>query len=135
MFGKIVPIRFRGDDTAIYFVDKERLDRQFDRIAYGLYFHEFAERWPYSFEIVVPSLVATEGENANEQNERIARMTAITARYLKDQPRQGDNQEVFYYQSSREEEPSAYLLRMVFYEGFQVSALSIPSIGVPQADA
>lgn len=133
MFGKVIPVRYRGEETALYFVNKTRLDRQFNRIAHGLYYHEFQERWPHSFEIIMPSLLVTEGEHATEQNERIATLTAITARYLKDRPRQGDNQEVFHFRSSREEESSAYVLMMVFYGGFQVTALSIPSIGVPRA--
>ncbi len=133
MFGRIIPVRFRGEETALYYVNKTRLDRQFDQIAHGLYFHEFQERWPHSFEIIMPSLVITEGEHATEQNERIATLTAITARYLKTRPRQGDNDEVFYFRSSREEEPSAFVVRMVFYGGFQVTALSIPSMRVPRA--
>jgi hypothetical protein len=135
MFKGMFPAKVFGLPSMGFKADRERLDKSLDWIARGLYYHQFADVWNEKIKVVIPSLFAVGSNDSKDINLREAHVAAITSRYLKDEPMNGENPEIFHYQLRREINPLGLMVRMVFYEGFVSTAFSIPSIMNVENDA
>jgi len=135
MFKGMFPAKVFGLPSMGFIVDRERLDKSLDWISRGLYHHHFNDIWAERIRIVIPSLVAVGSPDSQEINLREAHISAITSKYLQGEPINGGNPEIFQYQFRRELDPLGFIVRMVFYEGFLVTAFSIPSVMNVENDA
>lgn len=117
-----------GQKTMAFKVDKERFDRGIDHIARGLYFHEFSNIWRGRIVIRSSALLALKGDNAKTKN-KTTQDIAIHARILfKDVKPKGEHPEVFQYQLHAEPDKDSLLIRMLFYEGVEILAVSYPRL-------
>jgi len=120
------PIRFLGIQTGAYEIDFERMSHHLDLIARGLYFHHIKKHWPYAIQLAIPFAISV-GSNAAQRYSQAMRETAVLAfGFLQNEPRLGDNPEVFYYQYKLKDDGPGFIMRMVFYGGIEVAALSNP---------
>lgn len=108
-----------------FIFDAERVQTELDHIARGLYFWEFRKKNTDPLVVLTPVLFNTETENSYARNYQRQDLRAVTRRYMQNFPKKGDNPEIFYYQIDKSEGAGRLLLRMVFYEGFEVSVGTI----------
>ncbi|MGA2314924.1 MAG: hypothetical protein ABSG71_00905 [Thermodesulfobacteriota bacterium] len=113
-----------GQATLAFKFDRVRVDRELDHIARGLYFHEFKHTWTKRIAIHSPAMLVLEGPNATFVNRTTQNMASYAATFFNDKPKRGDNPEVFWYQLHAEPENNRLIVRMEFYQGVEVIALS-----------
>ena len=71
---------------------------------------------------------------AERQNKAIRVATDLGTQFLKSETKLGDNPEIFFYQYKLRSDPLGFVIRMVFYGGIDVVAISGPEIK-PMAQA
>jgi hypothetical protein len=54
----------------------------------------------------------------------MAEVAELVSRFLKDEPKRGENKEIFCYQYKLKADSPGVALRMVFYGGIEVAAIS-----------
>lgn len=96
--------------------DYERLDKCFTHIAYGIHYHHFGSRFSGNTKVLLGYLHSKDDNNKNFV-EFIKHRAEID---LKDVPRNGNNQDVFYYQFTEPDQFGIYLLHLRFYGGIDV---------------
>jgi hypothetical protein len=116
-----------GRPTFAVKVDTIRFGREIDHITRGLCFHEFRRRWTEQISIYCLSTFVVEKSTGRLGNRRCQEMAACAANTFAGMPRKGDNPDVFWYQIHAEPDKNALVVRMCFYQGFEVIALSLPS--------
>ncbi|WP_306332040.1 hypothetical protein [Vibrio injensis] len=77
-------------------VDYERIESCIDKIARGIYFHHFKDKWLDDISINIHFMLNIDPEN-KRYNENLARMDSMTQNYLAQSPTFGENQDVFNY--------------------------------------
>jgi len=105
--------------------DREIVKIEIEHIARALYFREFRKKYTSLLAVGISSAVFSETSSKDFLNnlqlkELRSMVNGHTEKFLK----KGSNPEVFYYQMNRDEETGRWLLRMVFYEGFEVFVMS-----------
>ena len=134
IFRNLIPVMFRGVNTGAYEVDIDRVSRQMDWISRGIYYHHFHKHWPYEITSVSSALMAIGSPEAERQNKAIRVATDLGTQFLKSETKLGDNPEIFFYQYKLRSDPLGFVIRMVFYGGIDVVAISGPEIK-PMAQA
>jgi hypothetical protein len=110
-----------------YEVDTPRFDRSLEWAANGLYYHVFGTRIEIPYKVISYPLVQLEGEGANELNKGRTNILSYANRLFEGLPARGANPEVFWFQVSPLVEGRS-VMRMCFFEGFPVVALSSASL-------
>ncbi|MET2855119.1 hypothetical protein ABXV24_24880 [Vibrio owensii] len=77
-------------------VDYERFESCIDKIARGLYFHHFKDKWLGEISINIHFMLNIDPAN-RKYNQDLGRMDSMTQSYLAQSPAFGENQDVFYY--------------------------------------
>lgn len=106
----------RFTDIIVGTPDVQRLRECFEHIAYGLHQAHYRRRFVGKVNIFLGYLFHADG-NSKTFAEFIADKVELE---LKDKPRLGSNQEVFYYQVSEPDQFGLYMIRAVFYGGLSV---------------
>jgi len=122
------PARINGKEAYAFSVDKNRIDKSLAQIARAIYFHHFNEKWIQRFVINTPALLSVDREDSHERNQNFQHVDNLAESLLKNAKHIGENQEIFYYQISRDLDKLLLWVRMVFYEGFVALAYSSPMI-------
>ena len=125
IFKELKPIVYNGTYTATFNVDIERLNKQFDHIARGIYYHHFHERWIYPIDIFIPFAIDTSPYKGEKRNKSMNDITHLMKSFVKEELKFGDNPEIFFYQLKSEKNPDRFALRMVFYGGLEVVTFSM----------
>ncbi|MBN2526978.1 MAG: hypothetical protein JXR76_11345 [Deltaproteobacteria bacterium] len=115
-------VSVRGQQTVKLKIDTERVIGELDKIARGLHFKHYNEKWTDEL-LVYPPSMQNENAQINIIHEELLRKNRQTFQNV---PRHGENQEIFYYQFLEENGDKA--LRMVFYEGFEAVAIPKESL-------
>ena len=126
IFKNLQPVVFRGISTGKYEIDFERISRQFDRISRGIYYHHFQKHWPYEIALAIPLAISSGSNETKRYSQTIAEVASLASMFLKDEPKLGDNPEIFFYQHKLKTDSPGYVIRMVFYGGIEVAAISSP---------
>lgn len=124
IFKDLHPVKYQGINTGAYSIDFERLSRQFDLISRGIYFHHFRERWHQQINLAIPFAISTGSQQTQKYSQGMAEVTELVSQFLKDEPKLGDNEEIFYYQYKLKADSPGFALKMVFYGGIEVAAIS-----------
>lgn len=98
--------------------DFKRLQTSFEKIFYGLYYHHFGRVFNGEIRIFLSFLTYTDPEMNNYKDliERAAR------KELKNKPRLGLNQKVFYFQFADPDQNGIVLCKTVYYDNVTVYA-------------
>lgn len=103
-------------------VDIERINASFQKIARGIYFHHFKEKFLGNVDIQHFSLAALYQKHDPVITE-LTRATHMMRLLCMERPKTGNNPDIFYYQIAQDEPPTDRIMRMIFYSGFEVLAL------------
>jgi hypothetical protein len=120
------PAIYGGLPTMAFAVDGQRFGNAVDRIARAIHFHQYQTKWAEEVAVASPTLIAVDHQMAQRTNEFMRALASLSGELLKEQPRFGENPEIFYYQIYRDEPLKRLLVRMVFYENVIVMASSWP---------
>jgi len=100
-------------------IDRERFDRTMKKISYALFFHEYKHPWDRELIIMTKDLF-TDTLQADEFGKLVEKMGQV----FPDNDFNGSNPMVFKYQfcdsSPTPVEVNEKMLRIIFYEGFQI---------------
>jgi hypothetical protein len=124
LFRDLNPMMIQGILTGKYEIDYERIERQFDRISRGIYYHHFHRHWPFQIGILFPGAISIGLPQSEEQNRNNREIASSVQQFLQHEKRLGNNQEIFFYQYKIREDILGYMLRMVFYGGIEVITIS-----------
>jgi hypothetical protein len=112
-------------------IDRIRFNRVLEHICQGLYFSQFGERWKDEIEIHTPLLLSMNDPNSDKANELVSNLTREIIRELSDSEKMGDNPEIFWYQLNINSSKERLIIRMSFYEGFDIFGISDPVLRKP----
>lgn len=103
--------------------DYERLINCFSHIAYGIYYHHFKQKFNGELKPYLGFL------HTNEQNPKAfkAFIKEKVRVELADEPKYGDNLEVFYYQFTKPDNFGIFLVKLCFYQNVDVFVSYMPS--------
>jgi hypothetical protein len=102
--------------------DAERVNRVMERIARGLFFHEFEHRWGCSLRMLADGPLM---EDLSPSPYR--RLIRTLEPLFQHSPRKGANPAVFWYDWVADVQGDcSHMLRMCFYEGVRYYALPAP---------
>jgi hypothetical protein len=124
IFKNLRPVQYQGINTGAYTIDLKRLSRQFDLITRGIYFYHFRKSWIYEVDIAFPFILSESPEAAQKHSQAMIELVKFVSDFLKDEPKQGENKEIFYYQYKLKVNSPGFVLKMVFYDGIEVVAVS-----------
>ncbi len=115
------PASVNGLQTIASDIDVDRFYLSLDLIAKGIYFHNFSEQWQNPIKIIPLSLFKRP-QSAYDicTNEKIKELRGMVLRLFLKEEVEGSHPEIFSYQFHLDHDTKKYILRMVFYEGFEV---------------
>jgi hypothetical protein len=117
-----------GEPTMAFQFNRKRVDRELSQMIRGLYFNATGNKWLSRIAIHSPGIFVFEGPDAQFVNETTQSMASAAALFFEDQPKKGDNSDVFWYQLHAEPENRRLLARMCFYAGLEILGLSDPKL-------
>jgi hypothetical protein len=103
-------------------VDINRITTVFEKLAYGLYFHHFKDKFSGNVRIEHLSLISIYGQY-HPLLKQIAQIRNSMREICINKPKLGSNPDIFYYQIAHEGMKSHNIMRMVFYNGFEAYGL------------
>ena len=110
--------------------DLERLHKCFVHIGHGLHQHHYRSRFTGRITVLLGYLFHTD-HNSKTWVDFIRERVEID---LKDKPRLGSNQEVFYYRVTEPDQFKIFLMHLVFYGGLNVYLAFVPQEATPPAN-
>ena len=114
-------IMFDNQFTIAPKIDIDRFESFFDHLSRGLYYYQFQEKWNATLRIIPLSLFYDPREfDWQIYRDRLISLTQTVYLLFSNQKKYGENQKIFYYQIFEDEESNEKIMRMVFYEGFEV---------------
>lgn len=124
VFKNIHLLEYYGVLTGGYSIDFKRISRQFDLISRGIYFSHFQKPWTKEIYLAIPFIFSTGSMEAQKYSNDMKKAASLASEFLKDEYERGENKEVFYYQYKVKPDSPGFALRMVFYGGVEVMAIS-----------
>ncbi len=115
-----------AEETMAFQFKHYRINRVLDHVTRVLYFNEFNQKWDKRIAIHSPAMLAMEGENAGFVNQITQHMAELSAMHFNELPKNGAHPDVFWYQIHAEPEKARLVVRMCFYQGVEVIAISDP---------
>ena len=110
--------------------DLERLHKCFVHIGHGLHQHHYRSRFTGRITVLLGYLFHTD-HNSKTWVDFIRERAEID---LKDKPRLGSNQEVFYYRVTEPDQFKIFLMHLAFYGGLNVYLAFVPQEATPPAN-
>lgn len=121
-------IILNGQEATGFTINLARFNRLLERIVRALYYAEYGTHWDAPIRLMTPSLFDTTSHNASKVNQMQQEGKEAVNRFLSTAPIKGDNPEVFYYQLYKDLQEKTMITKLVFYNGFFVSAYSFPNM-------
>jgi hypothetical protein len=122
-FEESLPVHVRQEATAVIFLETERILNMLDKIARGLHYKHFGEKWLTShLWIFTPSRLRA----PNDYDDLSLKICNEAKRQLIRVPCYGDNPAIFSFQPYQND--MLTMLKMTFYEGFEVYVLDAPQL-------
>lgn len=117
------PTTVEGLPSRAIQVDIEGFQIVLDKVARGIHYYHFGQKWLEPIDILLPGLVGVDSAAVRKNTKD--RMIAQLARHVfNNRPQYGENPDVFYYQAQQDETIPFTTVRMVFYDGFEVLAVT-----------
>lgn len=125
LLDQLTPVMLNGEQTAAYRVDVTRVKNVLESVAHGLYFNTYKESWVNSINIIPLGLFKLEGQEFVRHPLEQA-LLQLAQGLFETTEKLGENPDVFFYQIHRDMEKGHLVMRMFFYGGFEIVALSSP---------
>ncbi len=120
------PVTVDAQPTVAVDIDRERFNNVLEHVCRGLFFYEFGDRWQEEIEIHTPLLLSMNDPDSDKVNQLVTNLSKAIIRELTDCEKKGHNPEIFWYQMQINGAKKRLIIRMMFYEGFDVFAISDP---------
>lgn len=120
------PIIVGGLPSIAPIVEINRFERVLSQVAKGVFYNHYKSKWNKNIGIYPLSFFRmADYPNFQEVNNRIMELRNSSPKLFEKEPKRGSHPEIFFYQflSNNDNSENGCLLRMVFYEGFEVIAL------------
>lgn len=128
IFSDSYPVLVGGQLSLASYIDRPRLDKGIEHITRALYFYHHQKRLDLPIKVSTPDLLMDKQPNADEINYRTQKIKEVTINVLGNEPEHGENPDIFSYQFKNIEDRNLFLVRMVFYGGFAVTAYASPAV-------
>lgn len=102
-------------------VDIHRFTSCMQKITRGIYFSHFGKKWLLNVDVQPLSLIPIYKE-WNPIIDDLAQVHQMMRQLCVNEPRHGENPDIFYYQLVQDKSQTSTIMRMVFYGGFEVIA-------------
>jgi len=112
-----------GKQHHAYEVDTPRFDQSLSWAANGLYYHVYGERIDPPYQVISYPLFQFNGTDGAIVNSGRAKILRLANELFSGLPTLGENPEIFWFQVSPVVDGRS-VIRMCFFEGFQVVAMS-----------
>jgi hypothetical protein len=99
-----------------------RFQRALELIALGLYRHHFGERWEGNIHVHSDFVAFSQQPNTTDIDANRVLVFNCAKKIFANTPRNGNNQDVFWYQVYEQANPLHCLIRLGFYEGCTTTA-------------
>lgn len=129
----LTPVLLNGEETAAFKVNLIRLRRVLEAIAYGLHFHTYNGQWSSKIKVIPLGMFKEKGAFFIRDPLEEAILDGSKVSFTEKEQR-GENPDIFFYLIHRDLEKGLLVIKMVFYSGFEVIALSSPQIAEATAD-
>ena len=106
-----------------YQIDTQRFNRALTYVAHGLHFHTYGTRAETPYRIISYPIVQLEHAHANDVNQLRGSILSMADELDVTTPRIGDNEDIFWFQLSRQH-GARQVMRMCFFGAFMVVAIS-----------
>lgn len=113
-----------GKPTKALPIDTPRFLRGLTNMAYGLYFDSFGVKCPHPMQVHTPALHGAD----KQQRQDVVGLVDSVRPLLADAPLKGANPEIFQFQVVQIPDNPITLIRMLFYQGVEVIAISAPGL-------
>ena len=123
IFNKTRHVSVGGQPSVAVTVDRKRFDRVMEHTCRALFFHEFRRKFAPRLFVWSPAFRHSNFEPDAQEVE----LGYHARQVLQNQPRLGQNEQVFWYQLY-EKPGSLTAFRLMFYEGCSVYGVSMPEV-------
>jgi hypothetical protein len=124
-FESCLPVQVGGQSTAVIIPEPKRLHSELDKIARGLHYYHFKQKWlAPTIWILSPSRL----RSTESLDEALSRICTEAQEQMQNEPCYGDNPDIFYFQAREDRTSRLTMIKMAFYGGFEVFALNASSI-------
>lgn len=120
----MIPAFYNGTPTMAFTVDHGRFTNSTIHLARALYYYHYHKKWLERIEVYSPALLQRGGLEAQSMNAANEWISRVTEKLFQRFPQYGDNSRIFYYNIHRDKEAKQISIRMVFYEGIVIVAVS-----------
>ena len=121
--GKHHFLYLNGERLITASVDINRVNSIMQKIARGIYYNYFKRKWLKNVNIQHISLVSIYNQNPGSATVALMQLTqAISLLCSKNSPH-GENPDIFYYQVVYDNPSAGAIMRLVFYDSFEVIAI------------
>lgn len=117
-----------GEPSMAFQFSRGRVDRELSHMIRGLYFKETGNKWFPRIVIYSPAMFVLGELNAQFVSRTTQSMASAASLFFEDQPKKGDNPDVFWYQLHADPQGGRLLARMCFYGGLEILGLSDPKL-------
>jgi hypothetical protein len=122
-----LPVWLGSVPTGAPIADRERLDRSLEWIARALHFHRYGTNdWSADIWIHSPAFVPVSRISLQRWRAQQNALEVLSSHYLAHEGWLGDNPDIFRYRIYADPQHGRMFVRMVFYDGFPVTAYSVP---------
>lgn len=122
------PATVDGEPTVAVDIDRGRFNQASLHVCQGLCYVHTGKPWPKEIEIHTPMLLVMNDPDADRINALVTNLSKAVIERLKNTEKRGENSDVFWYQLLVDGSKDRLLCRMVFYGGFEVFAVSDPTL-------
>lgn len=107
-------------------IDRIRFNKILEQLCQGLFFKKYAYTWPEEIEIHCPILLSMNDPDSDKVNTLVNNLSKAITKKLDQNDKNGENQDIFWYQMLVDNTKKSMLCRMMFYGGFEILAISNP---------
>lgn len=121
-------VLLKDNATFAYKIDTERFEKGMMQIVKGLYFHKYNEKWLNEIVIHTTAIFQLDSPNYVNICKGKTELEQFVYKVFANSTKNGENQDIFWYQISADKSNACFCTNMMFYGGFNIIALSHPDL-------
>lgn len=116
-----------GEKTVLQ-IDRNRFDKCIDHLSRALFFYEFQKQWLLPILVLSPNFYSSLKNNEVEEHGSTNEGVSVIREFLWREPSLGENPEVFKYRMRFDAKANVFALAAIFYDFFEIYAVSSPAL-------
>jgi hypothetical protein len=123
-FSRNSPAYINDRETMMYEINRPRFDRTMSKMARALYFHDTNKKWIRDIFVHTSHFFNTGSPDLEKSFKEYQKIDQLFNSFLDGQSVLGENPDIFQYQLKKLDESNGFLIRFLFYRGFEIFAYS-----------